>query len=132
MKKIVAIVSSLVLVLAMGIMLAACSSNPVGTYKFDSMSVTINGETKDLKVGDELYPGSKLTEDYMVYELKEDNTYTVSVGGNETMTGKWEQDGSTIKFKAGDTEVGSAKLSGNKLTIEQKDGPMPGKVVLKK
>ena len=113
MKKIVAIVSSLVLVLAMGIMLAACSSNAAGTYKFESLKVT-QGDTviQEMKAGED-----SITADYIVYELKDDGTFTMG-----TLSGKWTQDGKKITLTMG-SESSEGTLSGGTLTFtEERDG----------
>ena len=116
-KRMVLAVVSLISALILGVMLAACSTSVVGTYKFVSTVTTVNGEvTEEVKVGD-TQGGLTVTADFMVIELKEDNTFTMTQVGYE-QTGTWEQDGNKITLTiTGISEKGELTVSGNTLTI---------------
>ncbi|MDE6274202.1 MAG: hypothetical protein K2L87_04050 [Clostridiales bacterium] len=118
MKKLTVWLSTLVVAIIGILCLVACGGDPVGTYKFDSMSGKMEGVSIDVKVGDKLMGMIELTEDYMVIEIKEDNTYTMKMAGQNAGSGTWEQSGSKIILKAtGDADV-EATLSGSELTFE--------------
>ena len=123
-KNLVAIFAAALALLMSVVLFAACGdgnsgSDPVGTYKFSSM--TMGEET--YKVGDEIPGlGQKFDENYLTIELKEDNTFTMSVmgipGGEE---GTWELDGKTLTLTAGESPM-ECTLSGGTITMEDDSG----------
>lgn len=82
-----------VLVAVLGLMcLTACGAKE-GVYKFSYMKMTQGAMTIEIKAG-ESYMGMTLSEDFMVLELKEDGTATMSVDGmgtTETVNGTWTE-----------------------------------------
>ncbi len=130
MKKLVATISAVVTTVLMCVLLAACSGSIVGTYKFSSMSMTAPGMEINVKAGEE-YMGTTLKEDYIVLEVKEDNTFTMTTAGAEAVNGEWrEEDGKYILTVAGEDQT--VTLKGNELTMEMSQSGMSSKVVLKK
>lgn len=127
MKKLTVWLSTLVVAMIGVLCLVACGGDPVGTYKFDSMSGKMEGVEIDVKVGDKLMGMVALTEDYMVLEIKEDNTYTMKAMEQSAGSGTWKQDGGKLILTTDgvDQEV---DFSGSKITIEQEGV----KIVLKK
>lgn len=114
-KKIAISLVSLMAILVLAFSMSACATNFVGTYKIDSMVVKSDGEQITIKVGEEIMNGITLTEDYMVIEVKDDNTFTITVAG-QTMDGTWTSEGRTLKLDI-DGEVQEATLKGKTLTI---------------
>lgn len=117
MKKILISVAALSLVVVMGVMLAACSTNPVGKYEL--YSITVDGDTK--KDG-EIFDLTK--EAYKDFELTEDNK--IKIRGAEV--GEWKQDGKKVTLTVMGEEDVEATISGSKLTFKDGDN----KLVLKK
>jgi len=130
MKKLMATISAVVVTALMCVLIAACSNGSfVGTYKFSSMSMSGNGVSMNLKVGEE-YMGMSLSEDYVVLEVKEDNTFKMTTAGQE-QNGTWkEEDGKYVLTMDGEDQT--ATLKGNELTLENNEGGMNAKIILKK
>lgn len=98
--------------------LTACSTNIVGTYKFYSMKVEMEGAKIDLKVGDKFMGMIELTEDYMVLTINDDNTLTLTAMGEQATTGSWsEEDGKYYLTIAGEKQ--EITVSGNTLTMKE-------------
>ncbi len=101
---------------------AGCGS-VAGTYKFKSMEVM----GVEYKVGDSMMGIGELKEDYMVVELKEDNTATFD--GEECT---WEEKDGKIVLSVGEGEdsyeIASFEKKGSKLIMEKGDN----KLILKK
>ncbi len=87
-------------------MVAACGNSKEGVYKFYSMTYEANGLKTEYFVGDEISAGTKLTEDFVKFELTEGGTLVVTLYG-ETRTGTWnqnEEDAKKVDFTVnGDT-----------------------------
>lgn len=115
MKKIASALVSLVAVLLLAFTLTACSTNVVGTYKFKSMTYTENGIQMNIEAGKDIMAGMSVTEDFMVIEIKDDNTFTISAMG-ETVEGTWTVEGKTLKLEV-EGEVQEATLKGKTLTM---------------
>ncbi len=81
----------------------------------------------NVKVGDKLMGVVELTEDYMVLEIKEDNTFTMTAMGEKGESGTWKQDGGKVVLTV-DGEDMTVDLSGSSITFEQEGM----KIVLKK
>ena len=127
-KSLLAVVAA-VLALVLGVVLfAACDNGGVeGTYKFSSMTVEMDGETKEIKVG-ESYDGMTVSADYMVLEIKSDGTISMTMGG-ETYTSTWK----AVEGKENTIEI-SAVDSPETKTITVENGTIkfevePGKAV---
>ena len=109
-KKLVAIVA--MLTIAACLMLTACSSGVVGTYKFKSMSY----KSVTVEAGGD-YQGSVLDADTIVLELKKDKTFVLTSFGYETK-GTWEKNGKEITLtEDGDNTIFT--VDGKTLTAEE-------------
>jgi sucrose-6-phosphate hydrolase SacC (GH32 family) len=117
MKKILAGIFTALTTIILCLVIAGCSSSVAGTYKFESITTTVGETSTTVKVGDE-YGGTTLTADYMVYELKSDNTFTGTMGGSETSTGTWEEKDGKVIITVDSTPV-EFTFSNNKLTMTQ-------------
>ncbi len=132
MKKLVATISAVVTTVLMCVLLTACSGSIVGTYKFSSMSMTLPGMEMNYKAGEE-YNGMTLTEDAIILEVKEDNTFTLTanMGGMPSANGTWkEEDGKYILTMEGEDQP--VTLNGKELTMDMSQEGMSMKIVLKK
>ena len=105
MKKVLLTVASLSLVVVMGIMFAACSSDATGKYVVES--ATYNGQAVE---GEEL---EFLKEGFKDFELTADGKVKDSHGE----VGAWSQDGKKVTFTIEGQSM-EASFSGNKLTVE--------------
>lgn len=114
-KKITISIISLMAVLVLAFSMAACSTSFVGTYKIESMTYESAGMQMTIKVGQDMGGGVALTEDYMVIEVRDDNTFTLTAAG-ESMEGTWTSEGKTLKLDL-EGEVQDATLSGKTLTL---------------
>ncbi len=69
-----------------------CSSK--GTYKFEKMSVSVQGISVSMAIGDE-YMGEQLTEDFVTLTLDKDKTATLRIslgtGYDDVMIGTWSE-----------------------------------------
>ncbi len=130
MKKFIATVSAVLATVFMFVLITACGGGSfTGTYKFSSMTMSGNGVNMDLKVGQE-YMGMSLSEDYVVLEIKEDNTFKMTTAGQE-QSGTWkEEDGKYVLTMDGEDQA--ATLNGTTLTLEHTEEGMSVKIVLKK
>ena len=92
MKKFIAAFVSLVAIVAVCAVMSACSAGFAGTYKFSKMSVVQGGVSVEIKAG-ENYLGVTVSEDAYTLEIKEDNTFvmTVNMGTEAKQEGTWEQ-----------------------------------------
>ena len=120
MKKRIAILLLVCLVVASCFMLTACS-NPAGVYKFHSLKVEQGGMIIEAKVGEKFMNAITLTEDYATLELKSDGTAALSTSATGTLIteeGTWEicEGGVAITF---DEETVECKIEKGIITIEQ-------------
>ena len=135
MKKTLVVLLALVSVFCT-LCLTACGSDAdvAGTYKFQSMTMTYNGQTQTVNVGEE-YGGVILDENFNVLELKEDGTAksSTTLDGDlvDESTGTWVKDGNNIVVTI-DGESITAKIDGDTLTMEAEEDGYSNKVVLKK
>ena len=127
MKKLLTILLALVLCVAC-LGLTACKDDVVGTYKFYSM--TAGGET--VVVGSEEATEYGITADYIVMDIKEDGTATITnnmFGGDEpyVASGTWVKDdnGLTITIEG---EAQTFTIEGDTLILSSEGQTM----VLKK
>lgn len=125
MKKVLTIISAAIAAVVIAVLFAACSANYAGTYKFSSMSIDMGGATVEIKAGEE-FQGVTLTEDAMVLEIKDDETWTMTtnMGGSMSESGTWTTSSEGIVLKSSDGSEIVGKLSGNTLTIEQTESGM--------
>ena len=147
MKKIIAAVVSALAALALCICFAACSSTSeetaptvIGTWKFESMTETRGEKTEVIKVGDPApwaAEGSeeKITGDFYVLVIKEDNTFDNKMKGeggvNLSVSGTWvEKDGKYELTVNGMTQI--ATLDGNTLTLTDSHSDYSSTAVFKK
>ncbi len=125
MKKILITVASLTLVLVMGAMLAACSTNAEGTYELVSMAYYENGELKEeMKEGVDGFEESK---DY--YKLVFNKDGTCDLGESKA---KWEQNGKEITITDDNDDVTKGTLSGKTLTLTYGEGEYKTVMTFKK
>lgn len=119
MKKITMWLLSLVVAVAGLCAFVACGNKDItGTYKFQSLKMTEGGMTIELKVGEKFMGLVELTEDYAVFEIKEDGTFSVSVMEQASTSGTWEEkDGGYVFTSNGDPI--SAKLDGSTLIFSE-------------
>jgi hypothetical protein len=118
MKKILAGIFTALTTIILCLVIAGCSSSVAGTYKFESMTTTVGETSTTVKVGDE-YSGKTLTADYMVYELKSDNTFSATYEGSTTATtGTWEEKDGKVILTVG-TTTAEFTYSNNKLTMSE-------------
>ena len=113
MKKLLA--SIVAGILTLGCLFMVGCSSPAGTYKFDSMSVTMGDTTIELKVGED-FNGMTLTADFYVIELKKDGTGTVAMQGMSTEI-TWVKEGDIIKMTA-DGSTQDFTLDGDKISFD--------------
>ena len=95
---------------------AACSDDTAveGTYKFSSMTMTIEGTTTTVNAG-ESYMGMTVNSDYVVLEIKDDGTFSMT-GMGQTQEGTWVEEDGVVKLTV-DGETLDAKHSGKTLTM---------------
>ena len=134
MKKTLVVLLALVSVFC-ALCLTACGGSDVeGTYKFKSMTMTYDGQTQIVRVGQE-YGGVILDENYNVLELKKDGTakFSTSMDGEllTEETGTWVKDGKNVVITISGISI-TAKIDGSTLTMEQVTEGYSNKVVLKK
>ena len=130
MKKIRAIILSMLMVVMCLFALAGCNT---GKYKFESITVTTMGANLTVEVGESLPGIGELTEDFMVIELKggKKAIVTSSIGGEtNTQEGTWKkgEEKGTIVITIDDEEMTFTK-DGKTLTAEIEG---MGKVTLSK
>ena len=104
--------------IVLAISFAACG-NAAGTYKFSSMEVDMGGMKVSVTAG-EAFMGMTITEDAFVLELKDDNTWTMSVnfGGTTDVTeGEWSAEGSTVTLTDDSGVSQSGKLDGKNFIL---------------
>lgn len=104
--------------IVLAISFAACG-NAAGTYKFSSMEVDMGGMKVSVTAG-EAFMGMTITEDAFVLELKDDNTWTMSVnfGGSTDVTeGEWSAEGSTVTLTDDSGVSQSGKLDGKNFIL---------------
>ena len=102
----------------LAISFAACGT-AAGTYKFSSMEVDMGGMKVSVTAG-EAFMGMTITEDAFVLELKDDNTWTMSVnfGGTTDVTeGEWSAEGSTVTLTDDSGVSQSGKLDGKNFIL---------------
>lgn len=104
--------------IVLAISFAACG-NAAGTYKFSSMEVDMGGMKVSVTAG-EAFMGMTITEDAFVLELKDDNTWTMSVnfgGATDVTEGEWSAEGSTVTLTDDSGESQSGKLDGKNFIL---------------
>lgn len=102
----------------LAISFAACG-NAAGTYKFSSMEVDMGGMKVSVTAG-EAFMGMTITEDAFVLELKDDNTWTMSVnfgGATDVTEGEWSAEGSTVTLTDDSGVSQSGKLDGKNFIL---------------
>ncbi len=126
MKKLLAVVIALMLCVAT-LSLVACGNDIAGTYKFQSCSLSFQGQEVNIEVGKELDTVAQgfvkmmgieeVTADFMIIEVKSDKTFTMtSALDEEEVSGTWKADGDKYTFTV-DGEDMSAEIDGNKLVF---------------
>lgn len=129
MKKAIAAVLSSALIIAICVMMSACSTSIVGTWKFYSMTYEQENMTMEIKAG-ESFQGVTIKEDAFVLTINDDGSleFKMSLAGqNQTVNGTWEEkDGKYYLTIEGDTQ--EVTVSGGKLTMENEGA----KLILKK
>lgn len=129
MKKIKAFLLSMLMVVMCLLALVGCDT---GKYKFESMRISMAGNSMTIAVGDE-FSGMEITEDFMVIELKGGNKaiVTSNLSGEESVQeGTWKkgEEKNEIIITIDDEDMTFIK-DGNKL-IAEIDGV--GKITLSK
>lgn len=134
MKKFLTFISAAIAAAVIAILFAACSANYAGTYKFDSMKMDMGGAIIEVKAG-EPFNGVTITEDYVVLEIKDDETWvmTTNMGSQgATEEGTWTTNSEGIVLKASDGSEIVGKLSGKILTLSENEEGMSMTINLKK
>lgn len=118
------------MVVCFAVLLAGCSKNWEGTYKFKSMRYEESGMTVEVEAGEEVMGMLTLTEDFAVLTLNEDGTATMVINFGEEMTqeGTWQKDengklaltfdGSTETFEC-DGKTVSFEMEGAYIVLEK-------------
>ena len=117
----------------LAISFAACG-NAAGTYKFSSMEVDMGGMKVSVTAG-EAFMGMTITEDAFVLELKDDNTWTMSVnfGGTTDVTeGEWSAEGSTVTLTDDSGVSQSGKLDGKNFILSSEVEGMSASITFTK
>ncbi len=133
MKKVLTIISAAIAAVVIAVLFAACSANYAGTYKFSSMSMDMGGATVEINAGEE-FQGVTLTEDAIVLEIKDDETWTMTtnIGGAMTQTGTWTTSDGGIVLTGEDGSEITATVSGNTITISETYSGTTQTITLKK
>lgn len=120
MKKVLAAIISSLAIAALCICMSACSTGITGTWKFYKASGNVSGMEINYEVGTEITGGVKITEDFIVLTINEDNTFEMKMAmmGDETQKGTWEQKDGKYYLIVDDESV-EVTLSGKTLTFEQ-------------
>ncbi len=119
MKKVFAALASSLAIVALCACLAACSTSITGTWKFHKASGTVQGLEVNYEVGKEIN-GVKITEDFIVLTINEDNTFEMKMAtmGENTQKGTWEEkDGKYYLTVEGESV--EMTLNGTTLSFEQ-------------
>ena len=121
MKKVLAAFVSSLAIVALCVCLAACSDTGItGTWKFHKASGKVSGMEINYEVGTEITEGVKITEEFIVLTINEDNTFEMksAMMGDEAQKGTWEEkDGKYYLIVEGESI--EMTLSGSTLTFEQ-------------
>ncbi|MBD5632154.1 MAG: hypothetical protein HDP34_02865 [Clostridia bacterium] len=134
MKKVFAGLVSALAVAMLCVCLSACATSFTGTWKFAEMYVNYGGVEQTVEVGKE-YQGAKISEDAMILEINEDNTFAIKgslaemMGGEES--GTWEETDGKY-YLVSDGEKVEVTLSGNKLIMENNASGITIKMTFKK
>lgn len=120
MKKVLAAIVSSLAIVALCVCFAACSTSITGTWKFSKASGNAGGVEINYNVGDEITPGVKITEDFVVLTINEDNTFEMKMAmmGDESFTGEWKEEGGKYYLTVEGESV-EMTLSGSTLSFEQ-------------
>ena len=98
------------------------------------MKTQTNGMTVELTVGETYMGMITLTEEFMVIDVKEDGTFTMTtsaMGENTSVSGTWEVvDGDLNLTAQGDTIA--AKKDGKLLVLSEDDSGMSAEIAFKK
>lgn len=114
MKKIIAIIATIVLISALALTLVACS--PAGEYKFESMKITAGAVSTEIVAG-EKYLGVTVERDAITLTINRDGTYVLEStfpGFRMSKSGNWTKDGDKITFD----DLFTATKKGKTLTAE--------------
>lgn len=141
MKKFIAAICMAVMAVVLVVTLAACgggNSEVAGTYKLHSMYMKDNNTETTVEVGDE-FMGEVITAEAYMFELRQDNTFTftMGMGMDEPMTqeGTWALEGDKLSLTA-EGETIPATYSDGTITIDMGDmmggSGMEYKITLKK
>ena len=98
MKKLLGLILAIIVCLSCAISTACSITSQSATYKFKSLSITANGQTTSVAVG-EVYPFTNdeyiVEEDFITLEIKRGYIFTISISVNgeysTIMGGKWEK-----------------------------------------
>lgn len=123
MKKFGYVVLSLALAIVCLCSLVACGGK-AGTYKLDSMKISILGVSTEVKAGEE-YEGEKLSADALKLELKDDGTFSFIVAeefefGFDSISGSWkenEEDSNKIELMVENITVYTLTYESGKLNM---------------
>jgi len=116
MKKTIAIIAMVVILVACLVMLTGCTTKPSGKYNFVSM--TMGGETMTKDDLEELGMG---LDDFYLEFLKGDK-FKMCVFGEE-MEGTFKLDGKKVTLTIDEEDV-TGTIDGKKITIEEEDESM--------
>lgn len=135
MKKVSLIIVSVLAVIVSCLCIAGCANpDPVGVWKFKEMSADSDGMKLKYEAGKSYMFGQLVfTEDSVVLEVKDDNTWTITMSmtdNNESESGTWEVKSGKVHFYNQDGEDEVATISGNELTMNHREEGLDYKLVL--
>ncbi len=137
MKKIISIVTTVIMMVALCLTMTACSASIEGTYKLESMTVEMGGVKVEIETGKE-FQGITITEEAVVLTINEDKTWSMKVnlaGQKEDGDGTWEKRGGKyylISEENGVKEEVEATINGKKLTLKATEEGASMQIVLSK
>lgn len=121
MKKIITSVSIILMVVILSVALVACVNESTklstGTYKFYSMSGSMEGIEVNVKVGDSIMGVITLTEDYVTLEIKEGGEAVLTMAG-ESIECTWEEKEGKYYLTV-DDESQEITVKGNMITMQE-------------
>lgn len=125
MKKIITSVSIVLMVVILSVALVACVHDvestklSTGTYKFYSMSGSVQGIEFNVKVGDSIMDMASLTEDYVILEIKEGGEAVLTMGSEKNECTWEEKEGKYYLTVDGESQ--EIIVNGNMVTIQEED-----------
>ena len=120
MKKVLAAFVSSLAIVALCVCMAACSTGITGTWKFYKASGNVSGMEINYEVGTEITDGVKITEEFIVLTINEDNTFEMksAMMGDEAQKGTWEEKDGKYYLNVEGESI-EMTIKGSTLTFEQ-------------